>query len=309
MAKRCELTGQRFGRLTVIEGLEKREDRYQVWLCRCDCGGEIEVNTRRLKNGTVRDCGCVPHRRRSRGNVAEDLTGQRFGLLTVVSRTENRNGRTCWNCRCDCGGERAVTARDLKSGRVTNCGCQTGSRGRVDLTGRRFGRLQALEPTDRRDRKGSVYWRCVCDCGQEIEVTEDGLMRGNYQSCGCLKRENQQEIVNQLHRIDGTCVEILENRKYRRDNTSGFRGVFKLKNGRYRVNIGFKRKRFYLGTYEDYQEAVEARLKAEEEIHGRFLEAYYQWKEKADKDPGWGERHPLKFEVDRQGGELVILEE
>lgn len=244
MARRCDLIGQRFGRLTVIERLEKRENRYQAWLCRCDCGGEIEVNTRRLKSGTVRDCGCVPHRG-----------------------------------------------------------------GLVDLTGRRFGRLQAMEPTERRDRKGSVYWRCVCDCGQEVEVTEDGLMRGNYQSCGCLKRENQQEIVNQLHRIDGTCVEILENRKYRRDNTSGFRGVFKLKNGRYRVNIGFKRKRFYLGTYEDYQEAVDARLKAEEEIHGRFLEAYYQWKQKAEEDPGWGKRNPLKFEVGRKDGELVVLEE
>lgn len=65
---------------------------------------------------------------------------------------------------------------------------------------------------------------------------------------------------------------------------------FKLKNGRYRVNIGFKRKRFYLGTYEDYQEVVDARLKAEE-------------------DPGWGEKNPLKFEVGRKDGELVVLEE
>lgn len=244
MARRYDLIGQRFGRLTVIERLEKRENRYQAWLCRCDCGGEIEVNTRRLKSGTVRDCGCVPHRG-----------------------------------------------------------------GLVDLTGRRFGRLQAMEPTERRDRKGSVYWRCVCDCGRETLVTQEALVRGKYQSCGCLKRENQREIANQLHRIDGTCVEILERRKHRRDNSSGFRGVFQLKNGRYRVSIGFKGQRFYLGTYEDYQEAVAARLRAEEEIHGRFLEAYYRWKEKAEEDPGWGEKNPLKFEVGRKDGELVVLEE
>ncbi len=60
MARRCDLTGQRFGRLTVIEGLEKRENRYQVWLCRCDCGGEIEVNIRRLKSGTVGIAGVFP---------------------------------------------------------------------------------------------------------------------------------------------------------------------------------------------------------------------------------------------------------
>ena len=107
----------------------------------------------------------------------------------------------------------------------------------MDLTGRRFGRLKALEPTDRRDRKGSVYWRCVCDCGQEIEGDGGRSYAGKLPELWLPQEENQQEIVNQLHRIDGTCVEILENRKYRRDNTSGFRGVFKLKNGRYRVNI------------------------------------------------------------------------
>lgn len=309
MARRCDLTGQRFGRLTVIEGLEKRKDGYQVWRCRCDCGGEIEASTRQLKSGAARDCGCRPRRPGSRGKVAEDLTGQKFGLLTVVSRAENRKGRTCWLCRCDCGRERVVASRDLKSGKASSCGCQATRRGYMDLTGQRFGRLQVLEPTERRDRKGSIYWRCICDCGRETLVTQEALVRGKYQSCGCLKRENQREIVNQLHRIDGTCVEILENRKYRRDNTSGFRGVFQLKNGRYRVSIGFKGQRFYLGTYEDYQEAVAARLKAEEEIHERFLEAYYQWKEKAEEDPGWGEKNPLKFEVGRKDGELVVLEE
>ena len=159
-----------------------------------------------------------------------------------------------------------------------------------DLTGQKFGLLTVVSRA-------------------ETLVTQEALVRGNYQSCGCLKRENQQEIVNQLHRIDGTCVEILERRKHRRDNASGFRGVFQLKNGRYRVSIGFKGQRFYLGTYEDYQEAVAVRLRAEEEIHGRFLEAYYQWKEKAEEDPGWGEKNPLKFEVGRKDGELVVLEE
>ena len=158
---------------------------------------------------------------------------------------------------------------------------------RCDLTGQRFGRLTVIEGLEKRENRYQV-WRC---------------------RCGCLKRENQREIANQLHRIDGTCVEILERRKHRRDNSSGFRGGFQLKNGRYRVSIGFKGQRFYLGTYEDYQEAVAARLRAEEEIHGRFLEAYYRWKEKAEEDPGWGEKNPLKFEVGRKDGELVVLEE
>lgn len=99
--------------------------------------------------------------------------------------------------------------------------------------------------------------------------------------------------------VDGTCVEMLEKRKYRRDNRSGFRGVYQLKNRKYRVDIGFKGRRFYIGCFENYEEAVQARLKAEEMIHGGFLEAYHAWQEKAEKDPAWAEKHPLVFEVDK----------
>ena len=89
-----------------------------------------------------------------------------------------------------------------------------------DLTGRRFGRLLAEYPTDRRDHRGSVYWHCRCDCGNELDVSESSLMHGRYQSCGCLRKELGRELPDQLTRIDGTCIEFLENRKHRRDNTS-----------------------------------------------------------------------------------------
>ena len=48
------------------------------------------MNTRRLKKGVITDCGCIPKKTARRGNQAEDLTGRRFGYLTVLHRTENR---------------------------------------------------------------------------------------------------------------------------------------------------------------------------------------------------------------------------
>ena len=242
------------------------------------------------------------------GSRAEDLTGQKFGHLTVLYRTDNHYGRTCWQCRCDCGKEKAVIARDLKAGKVKSCGCLSfqNRRIRIDLTGQKFGRLTAIEPLEKRDRKGSVYWRCRCECGNEVAATEDALVQGTTLSCGCLKRENQKEIAGRLHRIDGTCIEILEKRKYRRDNTSGFRGVFKMKNGKYRVSIGFKGKRFYLGTYDDFEDAVEARQLAEDKIHNGFLSAYYEWMQRADQEPEWGPKHPLVFEVEKSGRDIEV---
>ena len=223
MARRRELTGERFGRLTVIEKTEERQTGYIVWRCRCDCGNEILVNTRQLLRGTVDSCGCMEKMTVRRGNMAENLKGKRFGNLTVIERAENVKGRT--------------------------------------------------------------YWRCRCDCGNETDVTEVGLMHGSYQSCGCLKAENQKNIRKRLHRIDGTCVEILEKRKHRKDNKSGFRGVSQLKNGKYRVDIGFQGKRFYVGCYDTYEEAVQIRLDAEHLMHDGFIEAYYEWKKKADDNP------------------------
>ena len=308
MAGYNDLTGKRFGKLTVIKKLSEKEDRYWLWLCQCDCGRFVTVNTKRLTRGTVRDCGCSSQKTARNGPKAEDLTGQRFGNLVVTRRAKNRNGRTCWYCICDCGNEKVVTAHDLKSGSVKSCGCRKYARGKGirDIAGEKFGRLTALYPTEKRNEKGSVYWHCRCDCGNEVDVTSDGLLWGSYRSCGCWKEEIKEMIPQRLHHVDGTCVEILANRKSRCDNTSGFRGVYMLKNGKYKACIGFKQKRYWLGTYRTFEEAVQVRLEAEDLIHNGFLEAYYEWKDHADLDPQWGREHPLSFQVEKINGDLVI---
>lgn len=308
MPRICDLTGQRFGSLTVIKKTKEKEDGYFVWLCICDCGNEIKVSTKRLKRGNVISCGCIKKEPGRRGASAENLEGRRFGKLTVIRRAENLKGRVRWECICDCGKMHTASAHDLKSGKCKSCGCDKYKklRGIVDLKGRRFGRLVALCPLDRRDKKGSVYWKCICDCGNETEVSADGLMHGNYRSCGCLRREIWDEIPNRLHMVDGTCVEMLKNRRHRRDNTSGLSGVYKLKNGKYRVTLGFKGKRYYLGTFEDYDEAKEERLKAERIVHDGFVEAYYKWKLKESRDPDWAKTHPFIFEVRLVNGEFEI---
>lgn len=177
----------------------------------------------------------------------------------------------------------------------------------LELEGQRFGHLTALYHTDKRSKKGSVFWHCRCDCGNEVEVTEDGLLHGNYKSCGCLRQEIWKELPGQLHMVDGTCVEMLEKRKHRSDNTSGFRGIYHMNNGKYRATIGFKGKRFYIGTFKNYEDAVQARLEAENTIHGGFVQAWYTWNSLAEKDPKWAEEHPLVYEIERVNGEFQVI--
>lgn len=308
MKKHQDLTGIQFGNLTVIEETGQRKDRYVLWRCRCVCGKDILANTRELKRGTVKSCGCITESKGHRGCRAENLAGKRYGSLTVLYRIENQNGRTCWMCRCDCGREISMTARNLTAGYAKSCGCRKEERKTtaLDLSNQRFGRLTALCPTAKRDHKGSIYWKCRCDCGNEVEVSADRLLHGNYQSCGCLREQCCQDIHNQLHFVDGTCVEWLEKRRHRSDNTSGFRGVSRNQKGQFRTSIGFKGKRYYIGTFREFSDAVQARLEVENLLHDGFVRAYRLWQKHAQENPLWGEENPFVFDVEKQGGDFRI---
>ena len=52
-----------------------------------------------------------------------DLTGQRFGRLTVIKRVENDGEKVMWLCRCDCGNETTVFSGYLRNGDTKSCGC------------------------------------------------------------------------------------------------------------------------------------------------------------------------------------------
>ncbi len=62
-----------------------------------------------------------------------------------------------------------------------------------DLTGQRFGRLTAIKCAGRTNN-GNAKWLCQCDCGGEVEVASYSLKRGNTQSCGCIKREQNKKM-------------------------------------------------------------------------------------------------------------------
>lgn len=54
----------------------------------------------------------------------KDLTGQKFGKLTVIKRVENdKNGSARWLCRCECGNEKIVDGGHLRSNKIKSCGC------------------------------------------------------------------------------------------------------------------------------------------------------------------------------------------
>lgn len=300
---RRSLIGQRFGRLTVLEDTGQRKERMVVWRCRCDCGGERLVVTNKLTGGIVTDCGCVP-RKPVTNRVAEDLTGQRFGSLTVLYRMENRKNRTQWMCRCDCGKLHPVISLDLKQGKIKSCGCKQYTWvGGEDLTGRRFDRVVALYPTRKPHKGCSAQWHCRCDCGREFDTTAYSLLSDMTHSCGCLTKELGGQLHTYLHTLEDTCVEnLIKCQKNFKNNTSGFRGVTVTRQGTYRVTINFQKRNYFLGTYKTFPAAVEVRLDAEKDLHAGFVQAYQNWQERAAADPAWAEINPFYYRVERKAG-------
>ena len=116
----------------------------------------------------------------------------------------------------------------------------------------------------------------------ETIVGQTLLQTGKTKSCGCIQKDIYKD---NLKLVDGTSVTILEANKNRliASNTSGYTGVYQnKKNGKWVAQITFKRKSYYLGSYEKIEDAIKARQRGEE-MHDDFLEWYYQQKAENEK--------------------------
>lgn len=182
---RKDLTGRKFRKLTVISEADPAFDKYghslRQWKCVCECGNHLVVRQSNLEKpkGTG-SCGCL---RGKRIQPPPNLTGNRYGFLTVLSPAGPKlhtSGlfRRVWTCRCDCGNEVVVDEDKLLCGQTRSCGCLRGS----GLKGHRFGMLTAISKADAR------HWRCKCECGNEITVSQDDLFWGTRTDCGCQRR-------------------------------------------------------------------------------------------------------------------------
>lgn len=92
-----DMTGQRFGKLTVISPTKKRDKRGVVfWLCKCDCGNETIVSGTRLRRGETKSCGCVWEENIKKAHIARR---KHFGCMYCGSDKHYAKGlcRTCYD--------------------------------------------------------------------------------------------------------------------------------------------------------------------------------------------------------------------
>lgn len=115
-----DMTGQRFGRLLVLERDGSTKHGTAIFSCQCDCGNKKSVRGTLLRNGSTQSCGCL-NRERTRDINFEDLTGRTFGKWQVLEYHSSKLGNSVFKCKCTCGKIALMIACNLKSGHSKGC--------------------------------------------------------------------------------------------------------------------------------------------------------------------------------------------
>lgn len=121
MGKQENLLGQQFGKWSVIASAPNDKYNHARWLCQCDCGTIRVVAASSLKGEKSKSCGCQSSTRKTKSCI-----GNRFNKLIVIEEIpieRDSSGNKYWLCRCDCGNYTKVSTANLRSGRISSCGC------------------------------------------------------------------------------------------------------------------------------------------------------------------------------------------
>lgn len=208
-ARRIDNTGQRFGKLVVLEmiyGVQRGDgdkSRKRTYCrCRCDCGNETVKAIYDLRYGHATSCGCDSRERVIQAH-RKDYTGQRFGRLVVLQMLHETGKTTHARCKCDCGNEVTVIATQLTTGGTQSCGClqrEVTSRANTkDFTGfiSESG-VEFIKPS-RKAYHGTWKWACRCGvCGQIFEALPAKVLSGHTTSCGCAIQSAGERFVKKL---------------------------------------------------------------------------------------------------------------
>lgn len=119
-----------------------------------------------------------------------DETGNKYGRLTVLKKSEKRtsSGSVKWICQCECGNLVEVAGDVLRRGLTVSCGCFQKQKVVKDEIGHKYGKLTVLRRAPSRGHR--AYWVCQCECGNIVEISGNNLRQGQ-QGCGCGQIKNR----------------------------------------------------------------------------------------------------------------------
>lgn len=207
MGKFIDLTGTTINEITILckdEELSKQKGRL-YWKCQCSCGRIKSIRSDGLKK--IKTC----------GECNKNLIGQKFGRLLVLEKgKKDKAQHQYYICKCDCGNICEINSDNLRRGLTKSCGCLhseiTHKNTFKDITGQKFGKLTAI---NYEIKNSKVYWKCKCDCGNEILVFLGHLQNGHTTSCGCDKSSKGEKEIASL--LDAANLNYIHDKQYFKD--------------------------------------------------------------------------------------------
>lgn len=281
-----DLRGRKFGKLTVIERAPNKKDGSTQWYCRCDCGNKnlvVAIGTN-LRSGHKKSCGCI--------SKAIDLTGQKYGRLTVINRAENKTSKEVkWNCKCDCGNPKLITvsSTNLRKGNTKSCGCLSReNRHKLKRGPNKYEIFDGWVIGHTKSGKEFCFDEDDYNKVKDIcwSLGANGYVVGTYNGKKVLMHRfimeaKKGEVVDHINHstVDNrksnlrivSHQENSQNKKPDRKNKSGFTGVSWVKKlKKWRASITIKYKSYNLGVYDTIEEAASVRKEAEEKYFGEY---------------------------------------
>lgn len=240
MTKSVNLIGQKFGKLTVIDKCKENNKSY--WICKCDCGNIIKVDTYRLQSGHTKSCGCYRFQR-----IGERNTEYSTKHNHVISKIDG-----------------VITFEDEKHNQCM-----------VDSKDWEYLKQWYWRKSYRSDRKKNASYWITNAKKSDLENGESTTLR-IHQKVVELKYGGKYDktifVIDHLDRnIDNNTQNNLilknnEENSHNRDisvsNTSGCTGVYK-RGKKWFAKITVHYKNIYLGTFDSYEDAVKTRRDAE----------------------------------------------
>lgn len=232
----------------------------------------------------------------------KDLTGQRFGKLTVIKKIESKRNSSdrsvLWLCKCDCGNETIVRGSSLRNGNTKSCGClrkeilNNSSKfykprkveiknNRYDLTGEYgIGYTHKGEEFyfDLEDyEKIKDYCWCLADKKKYVSNSRYGIrMHRLVMDC-----KNENLVIDHINHIPYdnrkenlricTLSQNGMNKSKLSNNTSGYTGIsYDSSVNKWRARLRVKNKTINIGRYINLEDAIKARKEAEEKYFGEY---------------------------------------
>lgn len=292
MARIKDLTGMKFNRLTVVSFSHTDKHKKKKWNCICECGNETKLITSQLTNNYVKSCGCL-QKEKARDSIKNiipkenfvDLTGQKFGRLTVISLSERKYSHRHWLCKCGCGNKRSVREGYLKTGRTKSCGCynrevsseKNTKHGQSHQDKKFTTEYQAWANMIKRctnpKANGYEYWGgrgiTVCDRWKDFSNFFEDMGKKPTKEHSLDRIDNNKGYSPDNCKWSNKSEQVI-NRRVQKNNKFGVRGVYWHESAnKYHARIGVDGKSINLGLFKTLEEAKEARLKAEKEYWGK----------------------------------------